>query len=146
MPESVGGEAFRPPPTLWSRGKAMSKARELRNYAVIFLSLAFAPAASAATAVTDLFGVIGPGAELSLKQRLTIGITPVSSIRRGAYTIVVRDRSRADNFHLTGPGVDKATSKAFVGNRTWSLRLRTGIYTFRSDAHPLRLKKTFRVT
>jgi hypothetical protein len=62
----------------------------------------------------------------------------------GLYTLLVSDRSRADNFHLSGLGVDRKTGVAGQGTVTWKLRLRSGVYRYRSDAHP-RLRKTFTV-
>ena len=59
--------------------------------------------------------------------------------------LLVSDRSRADNFHLSGPGIDRKTSVAGRQTVTWKMRLRSGVYRYRSDAHP-RLRKTFRVT
>jgi plastocyanin len=51
----------------------------------------------------------------------------------GAYSLVVRDRSRSRNFHLVGPGVNRRTSKAFTGKATWKLPLVEGTYRFGSD-------------
>jgi hypothetical protein len=119
----------------------MSKVSWLQVGAMV-VGLSLAPAASAAT---ELLAGVG-GTEITLKQRLAIGDTAVSSIPYGSYTFVVRDRSKVNNFHLFGPGVDKKTSRAFVGKQTWTLRLRKGVYTFRSDTAPRALKKNFRVT
>jgi len=47
----------------------------------------------------------------------------------------VNDRTRTDNFHLTGPGVNKKTGIAFRGRATWKLALQGGRYVYRSDAH-----------
>jgi hypothetical protein len=69
----------------------------------------------------------------------------VTRLAAGRYTFVVVDNSRTQNFQLTGPGVNKATSRAGMGRSTWTLNLRRGTYTFRSSARPA-LKKTFRVT
>jgi hypothetical protein len=57
----------------------------------------------------------------------------------------VRDLSTKDNFHLTGPGVDRATSRAGKATVTWRLTLKRGLYVYRSDASP-RLRGSFRVT
>ena len=58
---------------------------------------------------------------------------------------MVADRSATDNFHLTGPGVNQATTKAGKGTFTWRLALKAGLYRYRSDATAT-LKGSFRVT
>ena len=66
-------------------------------------------------------------------------------LKAGAALLTVSDRSATDNFRLTGPGVNRATSKAGKSTTTWKLALRTGIYRYRSDATSS-LKGSFRVT
>jgi hypothetical protein len=66
-------------------------------------------------------------------------------LKAGRYRITVRDVSRAENFHLTGPGVNRKTGIAFRGTTTWTLSLRAGRYTYRSDASR-RLRGTLVVT
>lgn len=68
---------------------------------------------------------------------------PITRISRGRYTFRIEDRSSVDNFQLAG--LDWRSTKAFVGTVTWTVRLKRGIYTFRSDAHPLTMKGRFRV-
>jgi len=69
----------------------------------------------------------------------------VSQISAGTYTIQVRDRSRFHNFHLKGPGVDRATTVAFVGSVTWTVTLTQGVYTFVCDPHAGFMHGTFGV-
>ena len=45
----------------------------------------------------------------------------------------------------TGPGVNKKTGVAFTGTVTWTVTLKAGTYTFRSDAHRA-LKGTLKVS
>jgi hypothetical protein len=52
--------------------------------------------------------------------------------------MVVRDRSARFGFHLTGSGVSRRTTLAFVGTTTWSLRLGAGRYHFGADPRALR--------
>jgi plastocyanin len=73
-----------------------------------------------------LSGVVGPGRTISLRPK---------TVAAGAVTLTVSDRSRTDNFHLTGPGVNRKTGVAFRGRVTWKLTLRPGRYTYRSDKH-----------
>jgi hypothetical protein len=70
----------------------------------------------------------------------------VSTLRAGAYVIVVRDRSAREDFHLISlPIVDKKTGRAFVGTVKWSVSLTAGAYRYRSDAHASSLHGVFRV-
>jgi hypothetical protein len=57
----------------------------------------------------------------------------VSAVKRGYYLILVRDRSRRQNFRLTGKDLSRKTTARFVGSVRWRLRLAAGRYTFRSD-------------
>ena len=59
-----------------------------------------------------------------------------SSVRSGRVHIVVTDRSRTANFHLTGKGVNKRTGVRFTGTARWNLRLSRGTYRYRSDRRP----------
>ncbi len=68
----------------------------------------------------------------------------VKVIPQGKYKIVVKDLTRADNFHLKGPTANKRTGIRFKGTRSWTLALGQGSYTYRSDAHR-KMRKTFKV-
>jgi hypothetical protein len=83
---------------------------------------------------TKLAGSVGPGATIALGSSNGL---PTSSLTAGPATIVVNDRSKSDNFHLVGPGVNKATGVAFKGKVTWKVKLKAGKYTFKSDRHPV---------
>lgn len=72
-----------------------------------------------------LSGSVGPGARISFAAKAPAGKAKIT----------VRDASVTDNFHLVGPGVNKRTSVAGKSTSTWSVTLRKGTYTFRSDAH-----------
>jgi hypothetical protein len=63
----------------------------------------------------------------------------------GPYRITVRDRTKSDNFHLRGPGVNKSTGVRFRGTVRWTVMLSAGTYTYRSDKHAS-LRRSFRVT
>ena len=77
-------------------------------------------------AATQLGAAVGPKRSISLKPK---------TAQVGPATITVNDRSRGDNFHLTGPGVDKKTGVTFRGRATWNVTLQPGIYSYRSDKH-----------
>jgi hypothetical protein len=65
-------------------------------------------------------------------------------VAAGSYRIAVRDTAKTQNFHLTGPGVNRKTAVAGTSRATWSVRLRAGKYTYRSD-RKRRLSGTFTV-
>jgi hypothetical protein len=73
---------------------------------------------------TALAGAVGP--------RKTISVKPKSALP-GPAAIVVNDRSAKDNFHLSGPGVNKKTGVGMRGRVTWNVTLVPGLYTYRSD-------------
>ncbi len=83
-------------------------------------------------APTDLSGRVGPGKTISL--RAADG-SKLAAPTPGAFVVHVRDRSRTDDFHLAGPGVNRATGVGFRGSATWKVTLRAGRYTYRSDRH-----------
>lgn len=83
-------------------------------------------------AVPKLAGTTGPGFTITLKK----GTTKVTRLKAGTYTITVSDRSTAHNFHLVGPGVNKTTTLAFTGTKTWTVKLQKGkTYRFLCDPH-----------
>ena len=84
---------------------------------------------------TSVAGSVGP--------RRTISLKPKSALP-GPAAIVVNDRSKTDNFHLTGPGVNKKTGVKTRGKVTWNLTLVPGTYTYRSDKTK-KLRGTFTV-
>jgi len=69
----------------------------------------------------------------------------VRSVVAKTYRLTVSDSSNKQNFHLTGPGVNRKTGIRAKARATWTLRLRPGKYTYRSDNNR-RLKRTFTVT
>jgi len=91
-------------------------------------------------APTKLTGKVGPKKTISLKK----GASAVKSLVAGRYKIVVSDLTKADNFHLTGPGVNKKTAVKAKGSASWTLTLKPGKYTYRSDKTK-KLRRTFSV-
>jgi hypothetical protein len=89
-----------------------------------------------------LLGSVGPGAHIAVR---TAAGARVTQLKHGAYALTVRDRSKLDNFHLRGKGVNVATGVAFTGSKTWKIRLAKGRYRYASDKHPA-LKGSFRVS
>lgn len=82
--------------------------------------------------VAKLSGRVGPGAKIAFPAKAKAGKT----------RITVRDLTATDNFHLTGPGLNKKTGVKFEGTAVWTVTLRKGTYTFRSDAHATLRGKT----
>ncbi len=76
---------------------------------------------------------------------LTNGGSRVRSVTENTYKLTVTDSSKKQNFHLTGPGVNKKTGIAAMARKTWTLSLKPGKYTYRSDKNR-RLKRSFTVT
>jgi hypothetical protein len=66
---------------------------------------------------------------ISLKN----GGSKVRSLTAKKYRITVSDTSKTQNFHLKGPGVNKKTGVAARAKVTWTLSLKPGKYTYRSD-------------
>lgn len=68
---------------------------------------------------------------------------PVSHVDPGTYTINVHDYATTHNFHLSGPGVDKATDIEGTGDATWTVTFGNGNYKYVCDAHPLTMRGAF---
>src|ERR671933_795036 len=80
-----------------------------------------------------LAGTVAPLAfSGNVGPKKTISLRPKSGLP-GPAVITVNDRSRTDNFHLTGPGVNKKTGVKTRGKVTWTVTLQPGRYTYRSD-------------
>jgi plastocyanin len=90
-----------------------------------------------------LQALVGPGFAISVR---TLTGARITSTARGRVDLLVRDRSRAHNFHLVGPGVNRKTTLGFVGTQTWKLTLQPGLYRFLCDPHARRgMRGSFRV-
>jgi plastocyanin len=113
----------------------------------IYLAVAAIAAAAAlvvagpAAGANTLVGTVGPGFTISL----TSGGKKVTSLKAGKYTITVRDKSGSHDFHLKGPGVNKLTSVGASGNKTWTVTLKKGKYTYVCDPHATLMKGSFTV-
>jgi len=92
-----------------------------------------AGAVTAPPPATQLAGTVGPGRKISLRYADGGKLTILAGSNTVAIT--VNDRTRGDNFHLTGPGVNRKTGVKFRGRTTWKLTLQGGRYVYRSDAH-----------
>ena len=85
----------------------------------------------------------------SVGPRRTITVRDASgklkTLPAGPVVLSVNDRTKVDNFHLTGAGVNRKTGIAFRGKAAWRLTLQPGRYTYRSDKHKA-LRGSFTVT
>ena len=89
-----------------------------------------------------LLATVGPGATISLRDSKGMKI---ASLKAGLYTIVVRDRARNHNFHLTGVGVNRKTTIIFNGTVTWKVKLAKGTLRFVCDAHAATMRGAVKV-
>jgi plastocyanin len=90
-----------------------------------------------------LEGETGPGFEIKLRQ----DGDDVQTLEAGTYTISVEDQSEMHNFRLMGPGVnEEVTGVSFVGERSVTVTLEAGTYTFQCDPHAAQMNGTFTVT
>jgi plastocyanin len=121
----------------------MHRTKQLTAAAAVAASLALAaPVLAGQTAATPLAGTVGPGFTITL----TKGGKAVKTLKPGSYTITVKDKASAHNFHIFGPGVQKVvTSVPFVGTKKVTLTLKKGTYTFQCDPHASSMKGTFKV-
>ena len=91
-----------------------------------------------------LEGETGPGFEIEVKQ----DGEDAETVKAGTYTLDVEDKSDIHNFHLIGPGVDEeVTQVPFVGDKSITVTLKPGTYTYQCDPHAANgMKGTFTVT
>jgi plastocyanin len=116
----------------------------MRIQAVAVAALAALVMAAVAIAVPAprVNGTVGPNPTISVTQKGK----KVTKLKAGRYTFVIADKSNFHDFHLTGPGVNKSTTVAFVGTKTWTLTLKKGTYRFVCDPHKLNMKGSFTVS
>ena len=91
-----------------------------------------------------LAGETGPGFTIEVSQ----DGKDVETLQAGSYMLDVEDKSDMHNFHLIGPGVDEeVTDVAFVGDKSVTVTLKKGTYTYQCDPHAASgMKGTFTVT
>jgi len=100
------------------------------------------PAYAKSNAVT-LKGEVGPGYTVDVEK----AGKDLKTIKAGTYKIKVEDKASAHNFHLFGPGLNKKTTVPFMGETTWTIKLKPGRYTYQCDVHAaVGMKGHFKVT
>jgi plastocyanin len=121
----------------------MTRTRSLLISAVAAAALA-APVSGSTAAAKPVHGTVGPG--------FTIGLTmqgkKVTRLKAGtAYRFVISDRSGSHDFRLSGPGLNRVlTGVAFVGTKSFVLKLKKGSYRFVCDPHAGFMRGGFRVS
>ncbi|MBA3365311.1 MAG: hypothetical protein H0U03_05930 [Actinobacteria bacterium] len=105
--------------------------------------LALAAPASAVRVAGKIVVTVGPGPKLVLETKAGARF---KTLKPGFYLIFVRDLSNRRNFHLLGPGVNRASSvKGVKGGAIWRLWLRKGTYQYYSDGFRSTMNGSFKV-
>jgi len=94
------------------------------------------PTSGVVTSKTKLVLTAGPAQVITLK---TSAGKAVKTMKLGTYTMVVRDRGRIHNAHVTAPGYNRKTSPlTYTGTQTWRVKLaKIGKLRFLCDSHAL---------
>lgn len=90
----------------------------------------------------QLVGSVGPGFSITLEDSSGAAVQHLDA---GTYTLVVHDLSGEHDFHLSGPGVDVLTDVEFVGDKTFTITVKDGTYTYVCDPHSSRMQGLFTV-
>ncbi len=91
----------------------------------------------AASRTNTLTGTDGPGFTITMNK---------TTVKAGTYVITIHDKSSIHDFHLTGAGVNKATSVSAVGTTKWTVKLKKGTYHFVCDPHKAIMHGVLKVT
>ena len=93
--------------------------------------------ATSGSAPGTLTGSVGPGFDISMDE---------STVAAGTYTLTVDDQASIHNFHLTGDGVDVSTDVSGTGEKSFTVTLKPGTYTYVCDPHSSQMHGTLTVT
>ena len=69
----------------------------------------------------------------------------VRTLPQNTYKVAVSDTAKTQNFHLSGPGVNRKTKVAARAKTTWTVTFSPGSYVYRSDKNR-KLRRTFIVS
>lgn len=93
--------------------------------------------------VSTLKGTVGPSFTINLSS----SGHKVTTLKAGTYRIAVSDRSDEHNFVLRGPGKTlTVTSVGGTGNKTATVTLTKGTWTYYCAPHASVMRGTFRVS
>jgi len=85
------------------------------------------------TAKTKLVITAGPAQVITLK---TTAGKAVKQMKRGTYTVTIRDRSRFHNVHVRAPGYQRSTTVGYAGTQKWKIKLaKVGTFRYFCDPH-----------
>ncbi len=98
--------------------------------------------AAAPAQTTKLFGTVGPGFFIILKDAQGSRVT---NLDPGTYDVQVEDLSEEHNFHLFGERVDRLTSVGGMGTESWTVTLTDGTYRYQCDPHSATMRGSFTV-
>jgi hypothetical protein len=114
--------------------------RTIMAVSVLAAAVTLVPSASAEPTGTIVATVTNQAIWLQ-----TTGGRRITQLQSGAYTVLIRDRSRTQNFYLVQPPVVvRRTTLRFLGSQRWTIRLAPGVYVYGSDG-AARLRGSFRV-
>lgn len=103
----------------------------------ILVGVLFAVSLAVGTRVTQaqntkLVATVGPAFTIVLRDASGARVTRLDP---GTYDIEVQDLSAEHNFHLSGPGVNRATEIGDTGTVTWTVTFQDGTYRYVCDPH-----------
>jgi hypothetical protein len=99
-------------------------------FALILSAGAYATKPGVGPPPPKLYGAVGKlGTQVTLKDARGHA---VARLKPGWYTLTISDASASQRFRLFGPGIDRSTSRAFVGTAIWGINLHKGTYRYQT--------------
>jgi plastocyanin len=120
----------------------MGRLTTLVGALLVAASLGAAGGEATPAQATKLHARVGPSFTISLSTEAGARVTKLDP---GTYEIQVDDMSEEHNFHLRGPGVDRATEIGDIGTQEWTVTVRDGTYTYVCDPHQGDMRGSFTV-
>src|SRR5262245_37438862 len=120
----------------------MGRLAALVGVLLAFASLVASGGGATPAQATMLHARVGPSFTISLSTEAGARVTRLDP---GTYVIRVDDMSEEHNFHLKGPGVDRATEIGDVGTQQWTVTVQDGTYTYVCDPHQGDMRGSFTV-
>lgn len=94
---------------------------------------------------TALVGTVGHNDAFSISLTDPQGAA-IGNLAAGTYKLTVHDESSIHDFHLSGGGVNEATTVGDKTTKTFTVTFKPGTYTFVCDPHASQMHGTFRVS